>query len=97
RGAGARHGRRAHRRDPEVRRAAREASAHDGHAHAQEAGRDEARDEARDEGEKESSREETEEEVTRGPKHPRRVLAATILGSSMAFIDGSVVNVALPA
>lgn len=26
-----------------------------------------------------------------------RVLAATILGSSMAFIDGSVVNVALPA
>src|SRR4030081_1055808 len=25
------------------------------------------------------------------------VLAATILGSSMAFIDGSVVNVALPA
>ena len=25
------------------------------------------------------------------------ILAATILGSSMAFIDGSVVNVALPA
>ncbi len=31
--------------------------------------------------------------------HPsrRRVLAATILGSSMAFIDGTVVNIALPA
>ena len=29
--------------------------------------------------------------------HHRRVLAATILGSSMAFIDGSVVNIALPA
>ena len=27
----------------------------------------------------------------------RIVLAATILGSSMAFIDGTVVNVALPA
>jgi len=27
----------------------------------------------------------------------RAVLAATILGSSMAFIDGTVVNVALPA
>ena len=27
----------------------------------------------------------------------RGVLAATILGSSLAFIDGSVVNVALPA
>jgi EmrB/QacA subfamily drug resistance transporter len=31
------------------------------------------------------------------PKHRRRVLTATILGSSMAFIDGSVVNIALPA
>src|ERR1700722_5212386 len=35
-------------------------------------------------------------------KHPaaangRWILAATILGSSMAFIDGTVVNVALPA
>lgn len=30
-------------------------------------------------------------------RRSRRVLAATILGSSMAFIDGSVVNVALPA
>ena len=30
-------------------------------------------------------------------KHPRATLAATILGSSVAFIDGSVVNVALPA
>ncbi len=29
--------------------------------------------------------------------HPRLTLAATILGSSVAFIDGSVVNVALPA
>ena len=27
----------------------------------------------------------------------RWILAATILGSSMAFIDGTVVNVALPA
>lgn len=31
------------------------------------------------------------------PTHERWVLAATILGSSMAFIDGTVVNVALPA
>jgi EmrB/QacA subfamily drug resistance transporter len=31
------------------------------------------------------------------PMHPRATLAATILGSSLAFIDGSVVNVALPA
>lgn len=31
------------------------------------------------------------------PHRQRLVLAATILGSSMAFIDGSVVNVALPA
>jgi EmrB/QacA subfamily drug resistance transporter len=31
------------------------------------------------------------------PKHPRATLAATILGSSLAFIDGSVVNIALPA
>ena len=30
------------------------------------------------------------------PAHPRATLAATILGSSLAFIDGSVVNVALP-
>ncbi len=29
--------------------------------------------------------------------HPRATLMATILGSSLAFIDGSVVNVALPA
>ena len=29
--------------------------------------------------------------------HPTATLAATILGSSLAFIDGSVVNVALPA
>jgi EmrB/QacA subfamily drug resistance transporter len=28
--------------------------------------------------------------------HPRATLAATILGSSLAFIDGSVVNIALP-
>ncbi|TRW14463.1 MFS transporter [Glacieibacterium frigidum] len=32
-----------------------------------------------------------------GTARPRLVLAATILGSSLAFIDGSVVNVALPA
>ena len=32
-----------------------------------------------------------------GRGHPRATLAATILGSSVAFIDGSVVNVALPA
>src|ERR1700736_6299055 len=31
------------------------------------------------------------------PQHKRLTLAATILGSSMAFIDGSVVNIALPA
>jgi EmrB/QacA subfamily drug resistance transporter len=29
--------------------------------------------------------------------HPKATLAATILGSSLAFIDGSVVNVAMPA
>ena len=32
-----------------------------------------------------------------GPLHRRWILAATILGSSMAFIDGTVVNIALPA
>ncbi len=32
-----------------------------------------------------------------GRMHPRATLAATILGSSLAFVDGSVVNVALPA
>ncbi|MEJ0069767.1 MAG: MFS transporter [Pseudomonadota bacterium] len=31
------------------------------------------------------------------PKHPGLVLATTILASSLAFIDGSVVNVGLPA
>ncbi|AJA09175.1 multidrug resistance protein Stp [Sphingopyxis fribergensis] len=31
------------------------------------------------------------------PPHPRWTLVATILASSLAFIDGSVVNVALPA
>src|SRR6202050_2503720 len=31
------------------------------------------------------------------PTNGRCILAATILGSSMAFIDGTVVNVALPA
>src|SRR5580658_1161441 len=30
-------------------------------------------------------------------EHPRLVLTATILASSLSFIDGSVVNVALPA
>ena len=33
----------------------------------------------------------------RGKRGERWILAATILGSSMAFIDGTVVNVALPA
>jgi MFS family permease len=33
----------------------------------------------------------------RGPSHPRLVIATTILASSLAFIDGSVVNVGLPA
>ncbi|MES2098099.1 MAG: MFS transporter [Pseudomonadota bacterium] len=32
-----------------------------------------------------------------GTRHPRLTLLATILASSLAFIDGSVVNVALPA
>jgi len=35
--------------------------------------------------------------VSRAPRHPRGVLAATILASSLAFVDGSVVNVGLPA
>src|SRR6266700_3343659 len=34
---------------------------------------------------------------TRSPVYPRLVLATTILASSLAFIDGSVVNVGLPA
>jgi EmrB/QacA subfamily drug resistance transporter len=33
----------------------------------------------------------------RGNRHPTATLAACILGSSLAFVDGSVVNVALPA
>src|SRR5664279_2873596 len=33
----------------------------------------------------------------RGPSHPKLVIATTILASSLAFIDGSVVNVGLPA
>jgi EmrB/QacA subfamily drug resistance transporter len=33
----------------------------------------------------------------RGPDHPQLVLITTILASSLAFIDGSVVNVGLPA
>src|SRR6266404_2785107 len=33
----------------------------------------------------------------RGPSHPRLVIATTILASSLAFIDGSIVNVGLPA
>jgi len=32
-----------------------------------------------------------------GNSHPTAVLAITILASSLAFVDGSVVNVALPA
>ncbi len=35
--------------------------------------------------------------VAPAPAHPRLVLAGTILASSLAFVDGSVVNVALPA
>ncbi|MGA0600268.1 MFS transporter [Caulobacter sp. KR2-114] len=35
--------------------------------------------------------------VTAAPKHPRLVLATTILASSLAFVDGSVVSVGLPA
>jgi len=35
--------------------------------------------------------------AARPARHPKGTLAATILGSSLAFIDGSVVNVALPA
>jgi hypothetical protein len=35
--------------------------------------------------------------LPQGNPYPRATLAATILGSSVAFIDGSVVNVALPA
>ncbi|MFY9956052.1 MFS transporter [Bradyrhizobium sp.] len=34
---------------------------------------------------------------TRSPAYPRLVIATTILASSLAFIDGSVVNVGLPA
>jgi EmrB/QacA subfamily drug resistance transporter len=36
-------------------------------------------------------------QVTRTASHPQLVLAATILASSLAFVDGSVVNVGLPA
>lgn len=36
-------------------------------------------------------------ETGKNAKHPRLVIATTILASSLAFIDGSVVNVALPA
>src|SRR5450755_2720611 len=36
-------------------------------------------------------------EGTRSPAHHRLVIATTILASSLAFIDGSVVNVGLPA
>lgn len=36
-------------------------------------------------------------EGTRSSAHPRLVIATTILASSLAFIDGSVVNVGLPA
>jgi EmrB/QacA subfamily drug resistance transporter len=35
--------------------------------------------------------------IAGAPAHPRLVLATTILASSLAFIDGSVVNVGLPA
>jgi EmrB/QacA subfamily drug resistance transporter len=39
---------------------------------------------------------EADEQTLISSPHPRATLAATILGSSLAFIDGSVVNVALP-
>ena len=35
--------------------------------------------------------------VATEPAHPRLVLATTVLASSLAFVDGSVVNVGLPA
>ena len=35
--------------------------------------------------------------LSSNPAHPRATLAATVLGSSLAFVDGSVVNVALSA
>src|SRR4051812_41540754 len=34
---------------------------------------------------------------TRGVRHPRLVITTTILASSLAFVDGSVVSVGLPA
>jgi EmrB/QacA subfamily drug resistance transporter len=39
----------------------------------------------------------TDERITFGTSRARWVLAATALGSGMAFLDGTVVNVALPA
>src|SRR5258708_27860623 len=36
-------------------------------------------------------------EQDQGGGHPRLVLATTVLASSLAFIDGSVINVGLPA
>ncbi len=36
-------------------------------------------------------------DCTREPSHPRLIIASTILASTLAFIDGSVVNVGLPA
>ena len=39
----------------------------------------------------------TEERIALGTARGRWVLAATALGSGMAFLDGTVVNVALPA
>jgi EmrB/QacA subfamily drug resistance transporter len=36
-------------------------------------------------------------ETIRAPRHPRLLMATTVLASSLAFIDGSVVNVGLPA
>jgi EmrB/QacA subfamily drug resistance transporter len=43
------------------------------------------------------TREQTSPDETISPARGRLILAATVLGSSLAFIDGSVVNVALPA
>src|ERR1700728_4939289 len=37
------------------------------------------------------------DETTRSPAHPGLVIVTTILASALAFVDGSVVNVGLPA
>ena len=44
-----------------------------------------------------STRDATRAQPSTGPAHPHWIVATTILASSLAFIDGSVVNVGLPA